>query len=52
MDARGGLGTKCVDKGPSTLTVGLDTVPYNTSSAWKKYPDLANILDDEPCTPK
>ena len=30
----------------------LDSVPYNTSAAWAKYPDLANILSDEPCTPK
>jgi hypothetical protein len=52
MDARGGLGNKCVDKGASTLTIGLDSVPYNTSAAWQKYPDLANILHDEPCTPK
>jgi hypothetical protein len=53
MDARGGLGSKCVDKGPSTLTIGLDSVPYNTSAVWKSaYPSLANILNDEPCTPK
>jgi hypothetical protein len=30
----------------------LSRVPYNTSAAWMKYPDLANILSDDPCTPK
>jgi hypothetical protein len=31
----------------------LARVPYNeTSGPWSKYPDLANILHDEPCTPK
>ena len=29
----------------------LQRVPYK-SAAWSKYPDMANILDDEPCTPK
>ena len=30
----------------------LGRVPYNTSDAWKKYPGLATILDDDPCEPK
>jgi hypothetical protein len=31
----------------------LARVPYNdTTSAWGKYPNLANILTDTPCAPK
>jgi len=51
VDARGGLGTKCCSAGRLPYEF-LFRVPYNTSAAWKKYPDLAGILEDEPCTPK
>jgi hypothetical protein len=31
----------------------LNRVPYNTSAMWlETFPELANILNDEPCTPK
>eukprot|EP00658_Telonema_sp_P-2_P054590 TRINITY_DN4342_c0_g2_i3.p1 TRINITY_DN4342_c0_g2~~TRINITY_DN4342_c0_g2_i3.p1 ORF type:complete len:280 (+),score=36.90 TRINITY_DN4342_c0_g2_i3:278-1117(+) len=48
FDARGGLGSKCV---PGIVSNFLSRVPYQ-SGAWLKYPDLSNILDDDPCTPK
>jgi hypothetical protein len=51
MDARGGLGSKCVAQGKLPYAF-LSRVPYSTSAAWQKYPDLASILDDDPCTPK
>lgn len=50
MDARGGLGSKCVAAGKLPCSF-LARVPHNTSKAWAKYPDLASILGDEPCTP-
>merc|ERR1712070_1285101 len=50
-DIRGGGGMKCCKEGMLPFAF-LSRVPYNTSSAWKKYPDLANILNDHPCTPK
>merc|ERR1712232_296253 len=46
-----GGGTKCCHAGALPFSF-LSRVPYNTSSAWKKYPDLANIMNDEPCAPK
>jgi hypothetical protein len=52
VDARGGLGTKCVG-GAHMPYKFLARVPYDQSSGpWRKYPDLANLLHDEPCTPK
>ena len=51
MDARGGGGSKCCAPGKLPYSF-LFRVPFNTSTAWKKYSDLPNILDDEPCTPK
>ena len=51
MDARGGGGSKCVGDGRLPFSF-LSRVPYNTSSAWAKYPGLADILSDDPCEPK
>jgi hypothetical protein len=51
MDSRGGGGSKCCAQGRLPFSF-LSRVPYKTFAAWKKYPDLANILNDEPCTPK
>jgi len=48
FDNRGGDGSRCV---PGIQATFLQRVPYNTSKAWARYPGLANILDDEPCTP-
>ena len=41
-------------KQPGGEMVGfLARVPYNTSAVWlSRFPQLANILEDEPCTPK
>ena len=51
VDARGGGGTACCSEGK--LPFGfLSRVPYATAAAWRKYPDLPTILEDEPCTPK
>lgn len=50
FDNRGGDGSGCA-KGAKAPFVFLKRVPYK-SAAWSKYPDMANILDDEPCTPK
>ena len=47
MDARGGGGSKCVGDGRLPFSF-LSRVPYNTSSAWAKYPGLAGILEDDP----
>jgi hypothetical protein len=50
MDERGGGGTSCAKPGHLPYDF-LTRVPYK-SAAWAKYPDLANILTDDPCTPK
>jgi hypothetical protein len=51
FDARGGGGSACV-KPDGMPYKFLARVPYNTSAAWKKYPGLADILQDQPCEPK
>jgi hypothetical protein len=51
MDDRGGSGSKCCAEGKLPYSF-LSRVPYNTSKAWARYPDLAKILDDEPCSPR
>ena len=48
FDNRGGGGTGCVGAGKMPYMF-LARVPYATSTAWAKYPDLANILNDDPC---
>lgn len=30
----------------------LNRVPFNASAVWKKYPNMADLLDDDPCMPK
>merc|ERR1712113_750124 len=50
MDIRGGGGTKCCKEGALPFSF-LSRVPYNSSAAWRKYPHLADILADDPCTP-
>ena len=37
---RSGLGSKCAVDGKNPYSF-LSRVPYNTSAAWAKYPDLA-----------
>ena len=51
VDSRGGGGTSCCTKGRLPYDF-LSRVPFNTSAVWKKYPDLADVLNDDPCTPK
>ena len=50
MDNRGGDGTRCCVKTAAPYMF-LDRVPY-ASAAYAKYPGLATILTDDPCTPK
>lgn len=50
FDNRGGDGSGCA-QGAKVPFAFLQRVPYK-SAAWGKYPDMANILDDAPCTPK
>ena len=51
FDARGGGGSGCCKPSEAPFMF-LDRVPYNSSAAWKKYPGLADILEDSPCAPK
>ena len=48
---RGGGCTKCCAEGRLPYSF-LARVPYNTSAAWRKYPDLSGILSDQPCAPR
>jgi len=50
MDNRGGDGTKCCTAGRLPYDF-LARVPYK-SGPWLKYPGLADILNDNPCTPE
>ena len=51
VDDRGGGGSGCASDGKMPYTF-LSRVPYNTSKVWSKYPDLPQILQDEPCEPR
>lgn len=51
FDDRGGGGSGCAHAGRMPFDF-LARVPYATSAAWAKYPDLKNLLSDEPCLAK
>ena len=51
FDNRGGGGSGCAQAGRLPYDF-LARVPYASSPAWQKYPDLANLLSDEPCLAK
>ena len=51
FDNRGGGGSRCAAPGHMPYDF-LFRVPFNTSVAWAKYPNLPTILSDEPCLAK
>lgn len=51
FDDRGGGGSRCAAPGHLPYDF-LFRVPFNSSAAWMKYPNLPTILSDEPCLAK